>query len=141
MKNTAGWPRGGGVSAPKSDTGNTKKRVPPFDGLSEINYLCIAYVLTTNLGAKVQRKCPRKEIARIVGISQSTLSRELRRNFVVDDETSCRDGHMNEHNTIAFLLNAMDNHKVILRPMDDTRQWNVFYQSAEVKMPTKCFEA
>ena len=27
-----------------------------------------------------QRKCPRKEIARIVGTSQSTLSRELRRN-------------------------------------------------------------
>ena len=30
--------------------------------------------------ALLQRKCPRKEIARIVGISQSTLSRELRRN-------------------------------------------------------------
>ena len=28
----------------------------------------------------LQRKCPRKEIARIVGISQPTLSRELRRN-------------------------------------------------------------
>ena len=27
-----------------------------------------------------QRKCPRKEIARIVGTGQSTLSRELRRN-------------------------------------------------------------
>jgi len=30
--------------------------------------------------ALLQRKCPRKEIARIVGTSQSTLSRELRRN-------------------------------------------------------------
>ena len=30
--------------------------------------------------ALLQRKCPRKEIARIVGISQSTLSRELKRN-------------------------------------------------------------
>ena len=30
--------------------------------------------------ALLQRKCPRKEIARIVGISQSTLSRELRHN-------------------------------------------------------------
>ena len=30
--------------------------------------------------ALLQRKCPRKEIARIVGISQSRLSRELRRN-------------------------------------------------------------
>ena len=30
--------------------------------------------------ALLQRKCPRKEITRIVGISQSTLSRELRRN-------------------------------------------------------------
>ena len=28
----------------------------------------------------LQRKCPRKEIARIVGTSQSTLSRELKRN-------------------------------------------------------------
>lgn len=47
---------------------------------------------------------------------------------------------MNEHNTIAFLFNAMDNHKVILRPMDDTRQRHIFYQSAKVKTPTKCFE-
>ena len=30
--------------------------------------------------ALLQRKCPRKEIERIVGISQSTLSRELKRN-------------------------------------------------------------
>ena len=30
--------------------------------------------------ALLQRKCPRKEIARIVGISQPTLSRELKRN-------------------------------------------------------------
>ena len=30
--------------------------------------------------ALLQRKSPRKEIARIVGISQSTLSRELKRN-------------------------------------------------------------
>ena len=30
--------------------------------------------------ALLQRKCPRKEIARIVGTSQSTLSRELKRN-------------------------------------------------------------
>ena len=135
-----------GRVAPKSDTGNTKKESPFEDSGRLIIFVLRMYKQLTSeqrsqIFALLQRKCPRKEIARIVGISQSTLSRELRRNFVVDDETSCRDGHMNEHNTIAFLLNAMDNHKVILRPMDDTRQWNVFYQSAEVKMPTKCFEA
>ena len=80
MKNTAGLPR-----APKSDTSNTQKRIPVW-GLWEINYLCIAMYkqLTSEQSSQIfallQRKCPRKEIARIVGISQSTLSRELRRN-------------------------------------------------------------
>ena len=56
MKNTARLASRLGRVTPKSDTGNTKKRVP-FQGLSEINYLCIAYVQTTNLGAKVANLC------------------------------------------------------------------------------------
>ena len=55
-------------------------------GLPKINYLCIVMYkqLTSEqrsqIFALLQRKSPRKEIARIVGISQSTLSRELKRN-------------------------------------------------------------
>ena len=55
-------------------------------GLPKINYLCIVMYkqLTSEqrsqIFALLQRKSPRKEIAHIVGISQSTLSRELKRN-------------------------------------------------------------
>ena len=76
-------PRSGRV-AQKSDTGNTKK--DPFCGLPKINYLYIVMYkqLTSEqrsqIFALLQRKSPRKEIAHIVGISQSTLSRELKRN-------------------------------------------------------------
>ena len=72
--------------APKSDTSNTQKKEPPFCGLPKINYLCIVMYkqLTSEqrsqFFALLQRKSLRKEIARIVGISQSTLSRELKRN-------------------------------------------------------------
>ncbi|WP_314322239.1 helix-turn-helix domain-containing protein [Prevotella nigrescens] len=58
----------------------------PFCGLPKINYLCIVRdkQLTSEqrsqIFALLQRKSPRKEIAHIVGISQSTLSRELKRN-------------------------------------------------------------
>ena len=63
-----------------------QKKEPPFCGLPKINYLCIVMYkqLTSEqrsqIFALLQRKSPRKEIARIVGISQSTLSRELKRN-------------------------------------------------------------
>ena len=55
-------------------------------GLPKINYLCIvmykqlASEQRSQIFALLQRKSPRKEIAHIVGISQSTLSRELKRN-------------------------------------------------------------
>ena len=55
-------------------------------GLPKINYLCIVMYKQLTLEqrsqifALLQRKSPRKEIAHIVGISQSTLSRELKRN-------------------------------------------------------------
>ena len=76
-------PRSGRV-AQKSDTGNTKK--DPFCGLPKINYLYIVMYkqLTSEqrsqIFALLQKKTARKEIADIVGISQSTLSREIKRN-------------------------------------------------------------
>ena len=45
-----------GARSPEERYRQYKKRVP-FRGLSEINYLCIAYVQTTNLGAKVANLC------------------------------------------------------------------------------------
>ena len=85
MKNTAGLPRGRARS-PEEDTGNTKKESPLFVGLPKINYLCIVMYKQLYLGAKVASFCltpkkkSKKEIAHIVDISQSTLSRELKRN-------------------------------------------------------------
>ena len=61
-------------------------------GLPKINYLCIVMYkqLTSEQRSQVftllQRKSPRKEIAHIVGISQSTLSRELKRNGSPSDK-------------------------------------------------------
>ena len=74
-----------GRVAPKSDTGNTKKETPFEDSRRLIIFVLRMYKQLTSeqrsqIFALLQRKCPRKEIARIVGISQSTLSRELRRN-------------------------------------------------------------
>ena len=74
-----------GRVAPKSDTGNTKKESPFEDSLRLIIFVLRMYKQLTleqrsQIFALLQRKCPRKEIARIVGISQSTLSRELKRN-------------------------------------------------------------
>ena len=74
-----------GRVAPKSDTGNTKKESPFEDSRRLIIFVLRMYKQLTSeqrsqIFALLQRKCPRKEIARIVGISQSTLSRELKRN-------------------------------------------------------------
>ena len=74
-----------GRVAPKSDTGNTKKESLFEDSRRLIIFVLRMYKQLTSeqrsqIFALLQRKCPRKEIARIVGISQSTLSRELRRN-------------------------------------------------------------
>ena len=74
-----------GRVAPKSDTGNTKKESPFEDSRRLIIFVLRMYKQLTSeqrsqIFALLQRKCARKEIARIVGISQSTLSRELRRN-------------------------------------------------------------
>ena len=55
-------------------------------GLPKINYLCIVMYKQLYLGAKVASFCltpkkkSKKEIAHIVDISQSTLSREFKRN-------------------------------------------------------------
>ena len=74
-----------GRVAPKSDTGNTKKESPFEDSGRLIIFVLPMYKQLTSeqrsqIFALLQRKCPRKEIAGIVGISQSTLSRELKRN-------------------------------------------------------------
>ena len=84
MKNTVGFASRPGRVAPKSDTGNTKKESPFEDSRRLIIFVLLMYKQLTSeqrsqIFALLQRKCPRKEIARIVGISQSTLSRELRR--------------------------------------------------------------
>ena len=74
-----------GRVAPKSDTGNTKKSPPCEDSGRLIIFVLRMYKQLiseqrSQIFALLQRKCPRKDIARIVGISQSTLSRELKRN-------------------------------------------------------------
>ena len=63
MKNTAGWPRGRGAYY-----------------LVLRMYKQLTSEQRSQIFALLQRKCPRKEIARIVEISQSTFSRELKRN-------------------------------------------------------------
>ncbi len=50
MKNTAGWPRGR-VRSPEERYRQYKKRVP-FRGLSEINYLCIAFADRTSIHSR-----------------------------------------------------------------------------------------
>ena len=85
MKNTVGFASQPGRVAPKRDTGNTKKESPFEDSLRLIIFVLRMYKQLTSeqrsqIFALLQRKYPRKEIARIVGISQSTLSRELKRN-------------------------------------------------------------
>ena len=82
-------PRGGlaaGARSPEERCRQYKKRVPLFeDSRRLIIFVLRMYKQLTSeqrsqIFALLQRKCPRKEIARIVGISQSTLSRELKRN-------------------------------------------------------------
>ena len=84
MKNTAGWPRGRGVQ-PRRAIPTIQKESPFEDSRRLIIFVLPMYKQLTSeqrsqIFALLQRKYPRKEIARIVGISQSTLSRELRRN-------------------------------------------------------------
>ena len=84
MKNTAGWPRGRGVQ-PRRAIPTIQKESPFEDSRRLIIFVLRMYKQLTSeqrsqTFALLQRKCPRKEIASIVGISQSTLSRELKRN-------------------------------------------------------------
>ena len=74
-----------GRVAPESGTSNTKKGVPFEDSQRLIIFVLHMYKQLiseqrSQFFALLQRKTQRKKIARIVGISQSTLSRELRRN-------------------------------------------------------------
>lgn len=69
-------------------TSNTKKETEV--SLRLTNFVLLMYHQLTSeqrsqISALLQNKTPRKEIAKIVGISQSTLSRELKRN-------SCHNG-------------------------------------------------
>ena len=84
MKNTAGG-LATGVRSPEERYRQYKKKSPFEDSRRLIIFVLLMYKQLTSeqrsqIFALLQRKCPRKEIARIVGISQSTLSRELRRN-------------------------------------------------------------
>jgi len=84
MKNTAGWSRGRARS-PEMQYRQYKKESPFEDSRRLIIFVLLMYKQLTSeqrsqVFALLQRRYPRKEIARIVGISQSTLSRELRRN-------------------------------------------------------------
>ena len=85
MKKHRGFASRPGRVAPKSDTSNTKKESSFEDSGRLIIFVLHMYKQLTSeqrsqIFALLQRKCPRKEIARIVGTSQSTLSRELKRN-------------------------------------------------------------
>ena len=85
MKNTAGLPHGRGAQPRRAIPEIHKKESPFEDSVRLIIFVLPMYEQLTSeqrsqIFALLQRKCPRKEIARIVGTSQSTLSRELRRN-------------------------------------------------------------
>ena len=85
MKYTAGLPRGRGAQPRRAIPAIHKKESPFEDSGRLIIFVLPMYKQLTSeqrsqIFALLQRKCPRKEIARIVGTSQSTLSRELRRN-------------------------------------------------------------
>ena len=85
MKNTARLPRGRGAQPRRAIPAIHKKESPFEDSWRLIIFVLHMYKQLTSeqrsqIFALLQRKCPRKEIARIVGTSQSTLSRELRRN-------------------------------------------------------------
>ena len=67
-----------GRVAPKSDTGNTKKESPFEDSRRLIIFVLRMYKQLTSeqrsqIFALLQRKCPRKEIARIVGTRRGNL--------------------------------------------------------------------
>ena len=85
MKNTAGLPRGRGAQ-PRRAIPAIHKKESPFENSGRLiifvlpMYKQLTSEQRSQIFALLQRKCPRKEIARIVGTSQSTLSRELRRN-------------------------------------------------------------
>ena len=85
MKNTAGLPRGRGAQPRRAIPAIQKRNLLLEDSPRLIIFVLHMYKQLTSeqrsqIFALLQRKCPRKEIARIVGTSQSTLSRELRRN-------------------------------------------------------------
>ena len=85
MKNTAGLPRGRGAQPRRAIRAIHKKESPFEDSGRLIIFVLPMYKqLTSEQRSQIfdllQRKCPRKETARIVGTGQSTLSRELRRN-------------------------------------------------------------
>ena len=85
MKNTAGLPRGRGAQPRRAIPAIQKRSLLLEDSPRLIIFVLHMYKQLTSeqrsqIFALLQRKCPRKEIARIVGTSQSTLSRELRRN-------------------------------------------------------------
>ena len=85
MKNTAGLPRGRGAQPRRAIPAIQKRSLLLEDSPRLIIFVLHMYKQLTSeqrsqIFALLQRKCPRKEIARIVGTGQSTLSRELRRN-------------------------------------------------------------
>ena len=85
MKNTAGLSRGRGAQPRRAIPAIQKRSLLLEDSPRLIIFVLHMYKQLTSeqrsqIFALLQRKCPRKEIARIVGTSQSTLSHELRRN-------------------------------------------------------------
>ena len=74
-----------GARSPEERYRQYKKESPFEDSRRLIIFVLRMYKQLTSeqrsqIFALLQRKCARKEIARIVGISQSTISRELKRN-------------------------------------------------------------
>ena len=85
MKNTAGLSRGRGAQPRRAIPAIQKRSLLLEDSPRLIIFVLHMYKQLTSeqrsqIFALLQRKCPRKDIARIVGTGQSTLSRELRRN-------------------------------------------------------------
>lgn len=84
MKNTGGLPYGWGSQPQRVQPAIQKTKKETEVSLRLINFVLMYKQLTSEqrsqIFALLQRKSPRKEIARIVGISESTLSRELKRN-------------------------------------------------------------
>lgn len=86
MKNTAEvCHAAGGAKPPKSTISNTKNKRETAVSQRLINFVLYMYhqltsVQRSQIFALFERKTARKEIARIVGTSEATISRELERN-------------------------------------------------------------